>query len=370
MATLSQDLPEYDRLRALLQQAGSLSASLFADQSLADVRRLAVSSASVLADGPALLLAYDPAIPYLRVEEHGGIASPLAKAFRFEVGESFMAEVWEQAARSGDPERLRVALQRDLGLRSPVIHPLGSPSKLRGLLVVDPRVDGPAKELSSFVLRQFGAVVSGAFMAAEAHAASERIGVLDPVTGLLDRHSAETYLRRELARARRYREPLSLVFIDLDRFGELNDRRGYAFGDHALREIAKLLVGFPSTSREMTGIALCFRESDLAARVGADEFLVLLPATPRAGASQAAERFLAGLRQHRVVFRDGGPESVGITATAAVVTFPEDGDSAEGLTHLASELVTEAARSGGDRLVVSPSQQLPGRPPGRDVVVP
>jgi len=185
-------------------------------------------------------------------------------------------------------------------------------------------------------LRQFGAVVSGAVMAAEAHAASERIGVLDPVTGLHDRRSAETYLRRELARARRYREPLSLVLIDLDRFSELNEQRGYAFGDRALREIAKLLIGFPSTSREMTGIALCFRESDLAARVGADEFLVLLPATPRAGASQAAERFLAGLRQHRVVYLEGGPESARLTATAAVVSFPEDGDTAEGLTTLAN----------------------------------
>jgi diguanylate cyclase (GGDEF)-like protein len=365
-----QELPDYDRLRALLQQAGSLSASLFANQSIADVRRLAVSSASVLADGPAMLLSYDAAIPYLRVEEHGGIASDQAKTFRFEVNDSFTAEVWEQAARSKDPERLRNALQRDLGLRSPVIYPLGSPARLRGLLVVDPRVEGPAKELCAFVMRQFGAVVSGAVMAAEAHSTSERIGVLDPVTGLLDRHSAETYLRRELARARRYREPLSLVLIDLDRFGELNERRGYAFGDHALREIARLLIGFPSTSREMTGIALCFRESDLAARVGADEFLVLLPATPRLGASQAAERFLAGLRQYRVVYRDGGPESAAITATAAVVTFPEDGESAEALSGLANRLIAEAARAGGDRLVISPSQQLPGRPVGQNVVVP
>jgi diguanylate cyclase (GGDEF)-like protein len=358
MVTVIEEMPDFDRLRGLLQQAGSLSASLFADRSPQDVRRLAVSSGAVLADGPALLLAYDAAIPYLRVDEYEGLGGPQAKAFRFDVNESFVTEVWEQAARSRDPERLRAALQRDLGLHSPIVYPLGSPSKLRGLFVADPRVSGPAKEFWAFALRQFGAVVSGAFMAAEAHAASERIGVLDPITGLHDRRSAETYLRRELARARRYREPLSLVLIDLDRFSELNERRGYAFGDRALREIAKLLVGYPSTSREMTGIALCFRESDLAARIGADEFLVLLPATPRTGASQAAERFLAGLRQHRVVFREGGPESVGVTATAAVVSFPEDGDSAEGLTTLASRLVADAAKSGGDRLVLTPPQQL------------
>ncbi len=358
MATAFQETPDFDRLRALLQQAGSLSASLFADQSPQDVRRLAVSSGAVLADGPALLLAYDAAIPYLRVDEYEGLGGPQAKAFRFEVNESFVPEVWEQASRSKDPERLRMALQRELGLQSPILYPIGSPSKLRGLFVADPRVSGPSKEFWSFALRQFGAVVSGAVMAAEAHAASERIGVLDPITGLHDRRSAETYLRRELARARRYREPLSLVLIDLDRFSDLNEQRGYAFGDRALREIAKLLIGFPSTSREMTGIALCFRESDLAARVGADEFLVLLPATPRAGASHAAERFLAGLRQHRVVYREGGPESARLTATASVVSFPEDGDSAEGLTSLAHRLVAEAARAGGDRLVLTPPQHV------------
>ena len=94
-------------------------------------------------------------------------------------------------------------------------------------------------------------------------------------------------------------------------------------------------------NREMTGIALCLRESDLAARVGPDAFLVLLPATSHGGARLAAERFLAGLRQHRVQLDE---QSVGVTATGAVVTFPDDGDTAEELTVLANRLVTEAAR--------------------------
>jgi diguanylate cyclase (GGDEF)-like protein len=201
-----------------------------------------------------------------------------------------------------------------------------------------------------YVLRQLAAVVSGAICAAEARATSERIGVLDAATGLHDRKSAETYLRRELARARRYREPLSLVSIDLDRFSELNEQWGYQNGDRVLKEVARLLIGFPSTDREMTGIALCLRESDLAARVGPDAFLVLLPATSHEGARLAAERFLGGLRQHRVQLDE---QSVGVTATGAVVTFPDDGDTAEELTVLANRLVAEAAREGGDRLVVA-----------------
>ncbi len=104
----------------------------------------------------------------------------------------------------------------------------------------------------------------------------------------------------------------------------------------------------------MTGVALCFRESDLAARFGSDAFLVLLPATSHEGARLAAERFLAGLRQHRVQLDE---QSVGVTATGAVVTFPDDGDTAEELTVLVNRLVNEAARAGGDRLVVAAPRQ-------------
>jgi diguanylate cyclase (GGDEF)-like protein len=342
-----------------LREAAHLSASLLSAHSPADVRRVAVSACGLLGGGPSAILAYDPLVPFLRVDESEGLSRPLALGFQFEVPEGFVLEVFDRAAAGENPPRLERALIHDLGFRRPVIYPLGAPARLRGLWVADARADEPIEPLLPHVLRQFAAVVSGALCAAETRGASERAGMLDALTGLHDRKSAETYLRRELARARRYREPLSLVSIDLDRFGELNEQWGYQNGDRVLKEVARLLIGFPSTAREMTGIAVCLRESDLAARFGPDAFLVLLPATAHEGARLAAERFLAGLRQHRVELDE---QSVEITATGAVVTFPDDGDTAEELTVLASRLLEEAARAGGDRLVVAaprPPADLP-----------
>ena len=342
----------------VLREAAHLSASLLSACSPADVRQVAVSACGLLGGGPSAILTYDPLLPYLRVDESEGVARPVALSFHFEVPEGFVLEVFERASLGENPLRLEKALIRELGFRRPVIYPLGAPARLRGLWVADAG-DSP-EPLLPHVLRQLAAVVSGAICAAEARATGERAGALDPVTGLHDRKSAEITLRRELARARRYREPLSVVSIDLDRFGELNERWGHQNCDRVLKEVARLLIGFPSTAREMTGIALCLRESDLAARFGPDAFLVLLPATSHEGARLAAERFLAGLRQHRVELED--EQSVGVTATGAVVTFPDDGDTAEDLSVLANRLLVEAARAGGDRLVVAaprPSADLP-----------
>jgi diguanylate cyclase (GGDEF)-like protein len=102
----------------------------------------------------------------------------------------------------------------------------------------------------------------------------------DPLTGLLNRRAFGERFVRELARARRTGEPFASLLIDVDRFKEINDREGHAAGDAALVDLA----------RELTGT---LREIDSIARIGGDEFAVLLPATGPEGARATAER-LAG----------------------------------------------------------------------------
>jgi len=85
----------------------------------------------------------------------------------------------------------------------------------------------------------------------------------DPLTGLFNRHTLRSILESETCRARRYRHPIGVLMIDVNRFKEINDRFGHAVGDQVLCAVADVL-------------RRCVRESDVVVRYGGDEFLVLL----------------------------------------------------------------------------------------------
>jgi diguanylate cyclase (GGDEF)-like protein len=104
----------------------------------------------------------------------------------------------------------------------------------------------------------------------------------DSLTGLANRRWLLELLEREFLRARRYRRPLTLVYLDLDGFKEVNDGFGHLFGDGLLR----------SAARSMQAV---LRAADLLARIGGDEFAVLLPETDLAGADKVVGKLRRAL---------------------------------------------------------------------------
>jgi len=106
----------------------------------------------------------------------------------------------------------------------------------------------------------------------------------DELTGLANRRGVEHELAREVARSRRHGRPLTALLIDCDDFKAINTRFGYAAGDEALCHVA-------------SNIANAIRPMDVAARIGGDEFLVLLPRTGEVEAMQVAGRMRTALRQ-------------------------------------------------------------------------
>ncbi len=134
------------------------------------------------------------------------------------------------------------------------------------------------------LLEQLAVKVSICLSNVIAHERLKWLAVRDPLTGLLNRRIMETVLNREFKRAQRYRSPLSLAFIDMDDFKIINDRFGHECGDALLKYVAGQLV-------EIT------RDSDVVARYGGDEFVIILPGTP----VQEANKLLQRLEQH---FRD------------------------------------------------------------------
>lgn len=94
-----------------------------------------------------------------------------------------------------------------------------------------------------------------------------KLAMMDPLTGLYNRRFAEQRLQAEVDRSRRYGHPISVLLIDLNDFKQINDKHGHLAGDLVLKEFA-------------TRLSLSIRVSDLAVRMGGDEFMVLLPECP------------------------------------------------------------------------------------------
>jgi diguanylate cyclase (GGDEF)-like protein len=108
----------------------------------------------------------------------------------------------------------------------------------------------------------------------------ERLATTDPLTGLFNPRAFHEELRHELGRTARYREPLSLLLMDLDGLKRINDQFGHEAGDAALQSVAAAM---------RSGL----REIDLGARIGGDEFAVLAPQTSAEAAVVLAERLRA-----------------------------------------------------------------------------
>jgi diguanylate cyclase (GGDEF)-like protein len=163
----------------------------------------------------------------------------------------------------------------------------------------------------------------------------------DVLTGLYNRRYLADALARELARAARKSDPVSLVVIDIDRFKELNDAHGHPAGDAVLVATAQLL-------------AEQIRGGDIAGRWGGEEFVLVLPGMPLASAAQRAEEFRARFASWKTVF-DGVELSA--TLSAGVAAYPEHGATPDALLQAADRALYAAKNAGRDRVCVAETAQ-------------
>ena len=157
--------------------------------------------------------------------------------------------------------------------------------------------------------------------------------VTDELTGLLNRRGFHDLFETELERARRSGQPLSLIVGDLDHFKALNDRFGHAAGDRALEQLSLIL----GTAK---------RRIDTAARIGGEEFAVILPDSDHHAAYILAERMRREVRETFMY------EPYELTISLGVATFPLHGATAEALVAQADEALYAAKALGRDRSVV------------------
>ncbi len=163
---------------------------------------------------------------------------------------------------------------------------------------------------------------------------TEQLTITDDLTKLFNSRYLNLYIGREIKRCKRHGIPLSVLFLDLDGFKGVNDRWGHLAGSRTLSEVGVIL-----------GQAV--RESDILARYGGDEFVVVLPETPPSGALVIAERIRKAIESH-VFLKDQGLEAH-ISASFGLASYPDHALTPEGLIQKADQAmyrVKERAKNG------------------------
>lgn len=161
--------------------------------------------------------------------------------------------------------------------------------------------------------------------------------VTDPLTGLYNRRYFEENINREAERALRLNQPFSLVSLDLDHLKTINDTYGHQYGDVAIKAISDVLK-----SRA--------RSIDIPARIGGEEFNVLLPGVDSYGAMMAAERIRAAIEATPL-------EKIGhVTASIGVATFLEHSKNVFDLTELADQAMYRAKINGRNQVQMTQKQ--------------
>lgn len=160
----------------------------------------------------------------------------------------------------------------------------------------------------------------------------QRLAATDGLTKIANRRTFESTLDREVARATRSAEHVSLVMVDIDHFKSLNDNHGHQVGDEVLRNVAAALS------------CEC-RDFDTPARYGGEEFAVVLPGCGQEEAMVIAERLRRAVA--------AAPSIVPITASAGVATFPGHAGDSDTLVRAADDALYESKRAGRDRTTAS-----------------
>jgi diguanylate cyclase (GGDEF)-like protein len=191
-------------------------------------------------------------------------------------------------------------------------------------------LDDPLLELLQTIQRQ----AEVALRNAERYSRAKERAFTDDVTELYNARYLLSTAANEILRAERYGNPLSIVFLDLDRFKLVNDTHGHLMGSRTLRNLSKLLLE-------------CIRQVDTLARYGGDEFTILMADTSHEAAMLVAERIRTDVEGY--LFEGGDSAPLRLTISSGVASFPEHGRTHEELLDAADKAMYRAKSLGRNR---------------------
>ena len=213
-------------------------------------------------------------------------------------------------------------------IRSEISIPIKTGNRIIGVLDIKSKSINGIDWHKRKTLKILAPLIGYSVINAKIHKETKKIALHDPLTGIYNRRGLALLFDREAKRAKRYREKLAVMFIDLDRFKEINDRFGHLAGDKILKKIAQILHS------NIRGI-------DIIARIGGDEFLAVL-----VNADHHIARFVAKRLNSKI--KGGG---IPVTLSIGVSIFPDDGENLETLIGKADRACYFAKRDGGNKIV-------------------
>jgi len=321
------------RISNMASQAGALGATL---NSMLEI------AAEVLPQGEAAILLLDESKKTLRVAAGQGYQSavrfleiPVGQGITGRCAQTGVTQVVHDIDGLEDEEAYIPGVP---GARSEVAVPLIADGMIIGVFnaeSVQPHAfNDEHVQTLTVIARQAAEVIRSAQLLQE----TRRLAVTDALTGLFNRRHFNQQLEENVSRAARYDEPLALIFLDVDHFKSVNDRFGHHAGDRCLQALARTL-------RENV------RDSDQIARIGGEEFAVLLIRADRELALSIAERLRD--RIDDLIIEEDPPLPVDLTASLGIAFFREDGDDPRSLMRSADRALYTAKRLGRNRVVIA-----------------
>lgn len=218
--------------------------------------------------------------------------------------------------------------------------PINYRGRMVGILGVTRPTSDPFQEPEVKLLDALADQAALSIRNAQLFAELRELSTHDELTKLANRRLLATRLANELDRARRFHLPVCVLMIDIDYFKQLNDRCGHPVGDAALERVASLLEG-------------AVRRVDTVARIGGEEFVVVLPSTDAPEAVNVGEKLRSAIASCQDMPGIEAQPGHRLTISVGVAQFDERIDSdGDGLLARADEALYSAKRRGRDRLVV------------------
>ena len=229
-------------------------------------------------------------------------------------------------------------LHQEIQPTKTICIPLLTQGKVWGLFYLETEFMEKISSYQKHLVHTVAKQISLAFYNLKLREKLRNDSIRDALTGLFNRRYLDESLKQEIIKAKRNRQPLSVIMIDVDHFKRFNDSYGHDVGDMVLRELAKFLQGQ-------------VRESDIVCRYGGEEMTLILINTPISVAKKRAENICSGVRELSLKNQDKILPS--ITISLGVACFPLYGTIGEEIVQRADQALYLAKKAGRNRVVLS-----------------